>query len=194
MAPFAATDWADLLLSAFGASIIGGLLGGLLTTWLRGRIEEKEAWRNRGIEAADEFMKLSGHTALLVGDLLRVCEDPHSGLIGADGSPSPRCRKEIQAARDANAEARIASNRIPILFGMDSDVADAARKIIQSTGLVLSTLEGAPEGRTVPEDMTRLEFACEILNLTTNVAYSEFVDSTHHRLIGGRRFYRSERI
>lgn len=55
---FAASNsigWTGIVLAVLGSSAVGAVVGGIITTSLRGRIERDEAWRTRLIEAADEY-------------------------------------------------------------------------------------------------------------------------------------------
>ena len=69
------SDWTTVALAALGSSAIGAILGGFLTTWLRGRIERDEDWRTRLIESVDELgaalSELMLHMGRVAGELRR---------------------------------------------------------------------------------------------------------------------------
>jgi hypothetical protein len=47
--------WAAVILAALGSSALGAIVGGFLTTSLRGRIERDEAWRTRLLDNVAEL-------------------------------------------------------------------------------------------------------------------------------------------
>ena len=44
--------WSAVIIAALGSSAVGAIVGGLITTWLRGRIEGDAEWRTRLLDSA----------------------------------------------------------------------------------------------------------------------------------------------
>jgi hypothetical protein len=177
------TNWTELLITALGASLVGGVLGGTLTTWLRGRIEREEAWRTRLIEAADDFMKLSSKAGLQGGACLHRFQDPAEDMMHDDGTVTDAGPAALQLARDANTEARIGSLRIGLLFGPSSDARRAANLLVGSLRSSLNTLEGVPLGVPVLPDsgVERVALAQHFLSEFED-ALPTFMEAVHRRL------------
>jgi hypothetical protein len=169
--------WAAVLASALVASFVGGVLGGTLTTWLRGRIEREEAWRTRLIEAADEFMKTTAHSMLLGGQCLHYFGEPESPAYAQDGSLTNDGREWIMKVRDANREARIAALRIALLFGNSSSTSVAADEMVTAVRLTINTLEGDVE----PPDGKEPVEAAEAFFSSTEPAFQAFADAANRQ-------------
>jgi hypothetical protein len=156
--------WATIL-AALGA----GAIGALLTTWIRGRHERAEAWRDRLVPAADE----------LATDILQAIlalRDASRAVAGARVDeelklPSERAvtvldLEPVQAAlQDAErccdeAHARLA--RVQILFGVNEPPTIAAQRAIAALRATTTALKEWP----VPDEdqgAAKLEEAHEAL-------------------------------
>ena len=163
------TNWAVLLITALGASFVGGVLGGALTTWMRGRIEREEAWRTRLIEAADEFMRLNAKSGLQGGVCLHRFKDPDAHMMDGDGEITDAGRVETQPAprrKDRGSHRWTPNTATP--FGSRSAAAVAAARAVNSVRVTIKTLEGeSEEGPDLTSRDSRLELAEE--NLVQNV-------------------------
>jgi hypothetical protein len=146
----AGTDWAVVLVTALGGSLLGGVVGGLLTTWLRGQIEKNEAWRTRLIDAADSYCGQRMQAFLAASDCLEFLESPDDEAWDSDRDiPLDRGLAEIAKARDAENVAEVAFERVRLLFGHDSEVAETGQRTLDNSKWMLQALEGlgtSPEG------------------------------------------------
>ena len=179
------TNWPELLITALGASFVGGVLGGTLTTWLRGRIERDEAWRTRLIEAADEFMKLNAKAGLQGGVCLHRFKDPGQDMMRDDGTVTDTGRVEIQLTRDANTEARIGAYRVGLLFGPHSDTMAAASALVFDLRMMLNTLQGVEDhGDPLFAPVSRVERIerAESFFHRRDDDIAALVNAVHHRL------------
>lgn len=173
------TDWSVLLVSALGASFVGGVLGGTLTTWLRGRIEREEAWRTRLIDAADDFMEKSAQTLLLGGQSIHYfSERSDRGFRTPDGDVTPAGLDWLAKVRTANLEARVAALRIGLLFGPGSRATNVSNSIVQKVRMGLNLLEGVEEA---PADETPID-AAEFWIEEARTDVDRFSEAVHERL------------
>lgn len=111
--------WATVLV-ALGASAIGGVLAGLLTTRLQIQHDREEQLRGRMITAADDFV--TGSLQAQVG-LWEAAAAPDRGSTVAENLPE-------MLRRLAEAHARLA--RVKLLFGPESGAGQAAEATINS--------------------------------------------------------------
>jgi hypothetical protein len=71
--------WSAVVVAALGSSALGAIIGGLTTTWLRGRIEGDAEWRTRLLDSAAALEAALSDLLLSHGKLaksLRKAEQP----------------------------------------------------------------------------------------------------------------------
>ena len=60
------------ILTALLASLFGGVVGSLSTTWLRVELERRERWRDRLVDAAIDFGNATEEALLTLNEVLRA--------------------------------------------------------------------------------------------------------------------------
>jgi hypothetical protein len=135
--------WAQVAAAVFGSSALGAVVGGILTTWLRGRIEREEAWRTRMIEAADDVASALSQAdldfnAILIGD---VAEARHP-LRNSDGTLSKKVAGSMKASLEGVRKANQLLTRIELLYGHDSVPYKEALAAIYGLSGCVRLLEG----------------------------------------------------
>jgi hypothetical protein len=123
-----------IIVAALGSSAVGAIVGGFLTTWLRGRIERDEAWRTRLLESGSalgtELSDVFTAGGRIASDLRRriptdeVAEDKVAEL-----------RAAVQAARTALMP-------VSLLFGRESPTFRDADTIVRLMRDMRRVLEG----------------------------------------------------
>lgn len=115
------TGWAAITIAALGSSAIGAIVGGSLTTWLRGRIELDEAWRTRLIEVADAFLTPLSKAYLAVDQnvLERVAKN-QIPLHTPSAELEPLVVSMVKHSRDRAEEAHAALNRVRMVYPSES--------------------------------------------------------------------------
>jgi hypothetical protein len=138
-------SWFALVVAALGSSAVGAVVGGLLTTWVRGRFEREEAWRTRLIEAADGLSAATAGALLLGGELVWEYEQPASALRDKTGKLTQSGIARISEVRRANNDARVLLTRVQLLFGGGSATYASANESLSKLRELLALLEGRAE-------------------------------------------------
>jgi hypothetical protein len=113
--------WTQVAVALLGSSAIGAVVGGSLTTVLRGQIEREEAWRTRMIEAADNVASALSQAdldfnAILIGDVAEARLPLHE----SDGALSKTVANSIRVSMKGTREANKLLSRVELLYGHDS--------------------------------------------------------------------------
>jgi hypothetical protein len=119
------TGWTAIVVAVLGSSAIGAIVGGFITTRLRGRIEHDEAWRTRMIDAADEFKQA------IADALLAFKTGPLKSVVAgspvardAGGSLAPEGTNDLVTVEVDIMKAYRLLARIQLIFGGAEEVAD----------------------------------------------------------------------
>ena len=141
-------SWAAVVLAALGSSALGAIVGGSLTTWLRGRIERDEAWRTRLVDSAAEL-----------GDALSalmICAGQNRRVVRQSMSPT---EDQLGASREAWRRARTNLTLVELLFTRQSSTFQYANDILRLEVEMRRALSGRQRegyaeavGITVPSD------------------------------------------
>lgn len=191
------TNWGVVLVTALGGSIIGGVCGGLLTTWLRGRIERDEAWTTRLIDAADTYCEKRITAHVTASDALEVLQTDDTAWDVQNNKPFARGEEEIKKMSDAEDAAEVAFERVRLLFGSDSAAAARGRETVTNAKQMVRALKGqgtSPEGslanpiavKWTLSDMGRLDAARQAFNQARS-AHLAFMDECERVLSPRRR-------
>jgi hypothetical protein len=125
-----------VLLTVIAALLAGGL-GAIVATWLRGRHERAEAWRDRLVPAADDFATgvvqalLAGRDAKRAGE--RALEEARMGeatLPGGVLADVPSVKHAVSELERLSDEAHARLARVQLLFGSTSDAGKAADEAV----------------------------------------------------------------
>ena len=140
--------WAEVAAAALGSSAIGAVVGGIMTTWLRGRIERDEAWRTRMIEAADDLASALSQAdldfnAILIGDVAEA----RRPLRNPDGTLSKDVARSMKASLDGVRKANRLLTRVELLYGRDSVAYREALSAIYGLSGTVRLLEGNPRAQ-----------------------------------------------
>jgi hypothetical protein len=154
LAQTAADSWGTIALAALGSSALGAIVGGLLTTWFRGRFEREEAWRTRLIDAADSLSAAMANTLLLGGELLWDYEQEAAALRDAKGNLTESGRERAREVRHSNNAARVLLTRVQLLYGGGSPAYQAAWGTLGNVKDCLAVLEKEPRAVKELEDVS----------------------------------------
>jgi hypothetical protein len=136
-------DWAHVAVAALGSSAIGAIVGGFLTTWLRGQIEREEAWRTRLIEAADDVANALSQADLdFNAILIRDVAESRYTLRGPDGAFAREVVRSLKASLDGVRKANRLLTRVELLYGHDSIVYSKALDAVYGLSGSVRLLEG----------------------------------------------------
>jgi hypothetical protein len=131
-----------LIVAVLGSSALGAVVGGTLTTWLRGRIEREEAWRTRLLDAASSLgTDLS--QLLLRSALIRTRLDGGDRWNPEEEASTPLMHAYKEQG-DAWDRVRISLTPVQILFGSSSDTFRSANLVL----LLLADMRRALRGET----------------------------------------------
>jgi hypothetical protein len=111
--------WSAVIIAAFGSSAVGAIVGGLITTWLRGRIEGDAEWRTRLLDSAAAL-------EAALSDLLVSQRNLARSLRHAE-QPSPTDCEDAEAKWRL---ARRAAGLVQLLFGTSSPPFQTANDVL----------------------------------------------------------------
>lgn len=140
--------WAGVVTAALGSSAVGAVVGGMLTTWLRGRLEREEAWRTRLIEAADDVA-----TALSQADLdfnailVRDVAEARRPLRDLDGTFTKEVAESLTASMNGIRRANRFLTRVELLYGRESAAYAGALDAVYGLSGSVRLLEGNPRAQ-----------------------------------------------
>lgn len=139
------SPWLAVILAALASSALGAVVGGLLTTWYRNRLEREEAWRTRLIEAADDFA-VAQHKAIgAFHEALYDLASRPQGIRTDDGHLTPWAKRTTATASETVGYAATLVSRLDLLFGPDSAVARDALRSIGDLRLAMGLAWKGPE-------------------------------------------------
>lgn len=111
---FADATWPGLILSS---SAIGAIVGGYMTTWIRGRQERDEAMRTRLIEVSDEFVQ--AFMEALMAYRTRALRDAICGkaVLRQDGELTEEISEILDDVAEKTRSATPVLTRVGLLYG-----------------------------------------------------------------------------
>jgi hypothetical protein len=191
-----AGGWIGIIVAALGSSAIGAVVGGLITTWLGGRIQREEAWRTRLIEAADDLGCDLAEALLEVGRVIGEAE--RFGLaIREAGKPTGAVIQRVAEVRTKINRGRVRLSRVGLLFGADSPTYDravevvngliAANHVLYANEQVVKTANariGSPEAPAtidLADPESTIAWA-NVFHRDSAASYDGFTDVTHAAL------------
>jgi hypothetical protein len=123
-------SWPALVIALLGSSAVGAIVGGYITTRLRGRIEREEAWRTRLVDASEEFLTHLGKasSAFPVPWLIEIEED-RAALREDGGELGEEAAAAIKHFAQERPALLLLLSRIELLFGPDASSAAAVRAV-----------------------------------------------------------------
>jgi hypothetical protein len=136
-------SWSAILVATLGSSALGAVLGGYLTTRMRGRIEREEAWRTRLIETAEDLNGVLVQTARTLGGFLPRAARGEHPLRKPDGTLTDEAAAGVQTASDLCVQAEASLARFELMFGVETE---AYQHGFQTMNL-LQRATGLVEGR-----------------------------------------------
>jgi hypothetical protein len=137
------TNWAVVLVTALGSSIIGGVCGGLLTTLLRGRIEKDQATTTRLIDAADGYLEQRVRANVVAMETLELLRDQDAGAWEEEADmPLAPGQQAIEKMADAEDNAEVALERVRLLYGLGSPVAAKGLETVTNAKQMIHALRG----------------------------------------------------
>jgi len=139
-----ASPWTVIVLAVLGSSALGAVVGGYMTTRMRGRIEREEEWRTRLIEAADDLNKMLVRVAWTLGGLLPSRARGEQPLRDENGDLTDETAKELDSAAELMREAEAAFGRIELLYGSASTPCQKANESINLLHAALGLTRGKP--------------------------------------------------
>jgi hypothetical protein len=135
--------WPQLVLAALGSSAIGAVVGGILTTRMRGAIEREEAWRTRIIEAADDVASALSQADLDFNAILfRDIADGRRQLRAPDGALEKDVSASLRACLDGVRRANKLLSRVELLYGPESPAHGHALATVYGLSGTVRLLEG----------------------------------------------------
>jgi hypothetical protein len=135
--------WPQLMLAALGSSAIGAVVGGILTTRMRGTIEREEAWRTRIIEAADDVASALSQADLDFNAILfRDAADGRRQLRAPDGTLEKDVSGSLRACLDGVRRANKLLSRVELLYGPESQTHRHALATVYGLSGSVRLLEG----------------------------------------------------
>jgi hypothetical protein len=152
-------SWAAILLAVLGSSAIGAIVGGYLTTRLRGRIEHDEAVRTRLIDAADAFV--DGITSALLAHRTGYLTDAANGLRrlrGMNGELLEDVAESIKQSREYAVKTQSLVTRVELLYGSSQSEGSPYWHALNAIDCINGSL-GLVEGKAVPQAAVRAAIA-----------------------------------
>jgi hypothetical protein len=144
IAAAAASTWTAVLIAALGSSAIGAIVGGYMTTRMRGRFEREEAWRTRLITAADDLNNTLVQALWALGSLLPSVARGERRLRNDDGTLTEEATTSIKSLRDLQDQAEVALVRVELLYSSSSAVYQHALEVRRLIGSSISAAECRP--------------------------------------------------
>jgi hypothetical protein len=173
--PAGGSQWTLLIVAALGSSALGAIFGGLITTWLRGRIEREEAWRTRLLDSASVLGTELSELMLTAGKVVYS--------VQKRGEPEPGGIEEVKLAWN---RVRTGLTPVQILFGHRSKTARHANGVLHSirdlwraAGGEIDRLAEIPAGLTAESDPAELVDA--FFDEATE-SFTKFADAVHQQL------------
>jgi hypothetical protein len=177
------TSWSVVILAVLGSSAVGAIVGGLMTTSLRGRIERDAEWRTRLLDSAAALQTALSDCLLSHGTLvmcLRKAESPSEA--------------ELDDARTRWGLVRTNAGLVELLFTRQSatyvttndillllrDMRRAMNGVMDRMSLQTSRLGVTPESDQTEAVLTIWEDACARFDKFAD-AVNEHVRSAHLR-------------
>jgi len=124
------TSWAGILVAALGSSAIGAVFGGYLTTRMRERFEREEAWRNRLIDAADDYNKRLVDALWKLGGLLPSAARGNRQLRTGD-ELAEETKAVLDSVADCLHDAEVRFGHMELLFRADSPVVVHGLRVLE---------------------------------------------------------------
>ncbi len=136
-------SWSAIVIAVLGSSAVGAVVGGVITTRMRGRIERDEAWRTRLLDASEAFLvQLDRTTGAIPYSWLVSIESNKRPLRSDDGQLTTEAQSAVAAFEAEKASLMPLRARIELLFGGDS--VRPARSAVRSLDSVAALLVGDP--------------------------------------------------
>lgn len=131
-----------------GSSAVGAIVGGYITTWLRGRQERDEAMRTRLIEVADEFVSVmtDAFMAYDTRPLVGAIAETHP-LRDKDGQIAGDLSDILQRTRELVSKANSVHTRVTLLYGRNDGAHQAGLVALDCLSGSCNLLEGRPSGQ-----------------------------------------------
>jgi hypothetical protein len=173
--PAGGSQWTLLIVAALGSSALGAIIGGFITTWLRGRIEREEAWRTRLLDSASVLGTELSELMLSAGKIVHAVEKRRAPEAGG-----------IEEVKLAWNRVRTALTPVQILFGHQSKAARHANGVLHSIRDMWRAAEGEmdrvaslPAGLTVESDPAE---AVDAYFKEATESFGEFAAAVHQQL------------
>jgi hypothetical protein len=135
-------SWSAIVVAVLGSSALGAIVGGMITTRMRGRIERDEAWRTRLVDASEAFLLQLDRTtgAIPCGWLVGVESDERP--LRSNGQLTAEAQRALTAFEAEKANLLPLRARIELLFG--ADIVRPARSAVRNLDSVAALLVGDP--------------------------------------------------